>query len=132
MSIILTPDGGSAIALPDQLIWVDEGSWQAAISNRTVTTTGGQIIQGGVLQAGRPITLAGAIDRGWISRADWLALLAEANVFGTEYELELNDGQTFDVEWAPGPQRISAEPVLPFIEPDPGDDYRITLRFITV
>lgn len=132
MSITLTPTGESPIVLPDDLIWQDEGQWQAALSNRTVTTTGAQIIQGGAQQAGRPITLAGSVQHAWMSRAAWLALLAEADVYGAQYLLKLHDEREFDVQWAPGAQRITAQAVIEYANPLSTDPYWAVLRFITV
>lgn len=132
MSITLTPDGGSAIALPDDLIWADEGQWQAAVSSKTYTTTGACIIQGGIRQAGRPVTLAGQIKHAWLTRSEWLALLAEANAFGTQYTLKFHDDSELTVQWAPGERRIDAKPVIEYADPQPADPYFATLKFITV
>lgn len=132
MSITLTPDGQGAIVLPDDLIWIDEGSWQAAISNATTTTTGALIIQGGTRTAGRPITLAGAVNYGWVLRPGMQALAAEADQFGTEYTLGLHDGSQHTVQWAPGERRLRAEQVQSVANPDETTPYFLTLNFITV
>ncbi len=132
MSITLTPDGGSAIALPDDLIWIDEGQWQAAISSATTTTTGGQIIQGGTRSVGRPITLAGGLNYAWMTRADLQSLLAEADTLGTQYTLKMHDGTQYTVQWAPGERRIDAQQVAPVADPAAATPYFLTLRFITV
>lgn len=132
MSITLTPDGESAITLPDDLVWTDEGRWNAAVSNREYTTTGAQIIQGGVRAAGRPVTLEGAADAAWVERSEWLALKAEADVFGTEYTLKLHDDSEQTVQWAPGEQRLIATPVRDLADPTSADRYWLVLNFITV
>lgn len=132
MSITLTPDGQGAIALPDDLIWTDEFQWQAAVSNVTTTTTGGIIVQGGARTAGRPITLAGSINYAWLLRPDLQALTAEADVFGTQYTLQLHDATQYTVQWAPGEGRIQAEPVREVANPSATTRYFMTLHFITV
>ena len=132
MSITLTPEGESAITLPDDLIWTDEGAWNAAISSREYTTTGAQIIQGGIRQAGRPVTLAGAANAAWVTSAEWLAIKAEADTFGAEYTLKLHDDSELTVQWAPGEQRLAATPVRDLANPNETDHYWLVLKFITV
>lgn len=132
MSITLTPDGGAVIPLPDNLVWRDEFTWNAAVSSQAYSTTGSQIIQGGVRAAGRPITLGGLADGGWMARVDAAALIAEADVFGRRYMLALHDSRTFQVEFAPGEGTAIARPVFENYEPDANEPYWLELRFITV
>ena len=62
-------NGATTVALPDALSWVDEFAWSSVEQTKTYTSTGALLIEEGVKQAGRPITLEGAEDRTWCTRA---------------------------------------------------------------
>ena len=62
-------NGATTVALPDALSWVDEFAWSSVEQTQTYTSTGALLIEEGVKQAGRPITLEGAEDRTWCTRA---------------------------------------------------------------
>lgn len=59
----------TAVTLPDALNWVDEFEWAPVEQTKTYTSTGALLIEEGVKQAGRPITLEGAEDRTWCTRS---------------------------------------------------------------
>jgi hypothetical protein len=59
----------TTVTLPDALSWADEYSWSPVEQTKTYTTTGALLIEEGIKQAGRPITLEGAADRTWCTRA---------------------------------------------------------------
>lgn len=73
MAITLThtPLVGSptTVTLPDALNWTDEYTWSPVEQTKTYTTTGALLIEEGLKQAGRPITLEGGEDRTWCTRA---------------------------------------------------------------
>ena len=70
MPITLTHTASSTtVTLPDALNWTDEYSWSPVQQTTTYTTTGALLIEEGVKQAGRPITLEGAMDSTWCTRA---------------------------------------------------------------
>lgn len=70
MAITLTHIPSSmTLTLPDALNWVDEYTWSPVEQTKTYTTTGALLIEEGTKQAGRPITLEGANDRTWCTRA---------------------------------------------------------------
>lgn len=87
----------TTIELPDDLEWVDEFSWTSVEQNTSYSATGSLFIQESTKQAGRPITLQGADDMGWITRDTAEALQALKDVAGTEITLELSDERTFTV-----------------------------------
>lgn len=62
-------NGATTVALPDALSWVDEFAWSSVEQTKTYTSTGALLIEEGVKQAGRPITLEGAEDRTWCTRS---------------------------------------------------------------
>lgn len=61
----LTLEGGGWNAFN----WVDEYVWSPVQQTKTYTTTGALLIEEGVKQAGRPITLEGAINTTWCPRS---------------------------------------------------------------
>jgi hypothetical protein len=70
MAITLTHAASiTTVTLPDALSWADEYSWSPVEQTKTYTTTGALLIEEGIKQAGRPITLEGAADRTWCTRA---------------------------------------------------------------
>jgi hypothetical protein len=68
MAITLT-QGATTVTLPDALNWADEYTWSPVQQTKTYTTTGALLIEEATRQAGRPITLEGAEDRTWCTRA---------------------------------------------------------------
>jgi hypothetical protein len=62
-------NGATTLVLPDALNWVDEFDWSPVEQAKSYTTTGALLIEEGVKQAGRPITLQGAEDSTWCTRA---------------------------------------------------------------
>lgn len=70
MSITLThAPSSTTLTLPDELNWTDEYTWSPVEQTKTYTTTGALLIEEGVKQAGRPISLEGAEDSTWCTRA---------------------------------------------------------------
>ena len=117
------------LALPE-LIWRDEFTWSAVERSREYTLSGAQIIDVGVRLAGRPITLVGEADGGWISRADLLLLEALANQPTSVFTLTLADGRQFSVAFdADG---LTADPVVAFSDPDGATWYVPVLKLIEV
>lgn len=124
-------DTSETIELPQDLRWIDEHDWQAVLQTQPERTlSGAQIIQQGVKQAGRPITLSA--DNVWISLAtvrklrDWTDV-PELKMTYTHY-----DGRVFQVIFALHEQAFKPEPVR-FSTPElPEDRYTIALKFITI
>lgn len=120
-----------AITLPDDLIWVDEFDWSPVQQNSEYTLTGAMVRETGVMQAGRPITLLGGQDAGWVGRATVKALYAKLTEAGP-YTLTLNDNSTHNVVFMHGRKPIESRPIIDYNNPDDTDKYSLTLRFITV
>lgn len=96
------------IDLPDDLIWSDEWEWTPYGETAEHSLTGNQIVQlSEPAQAGRPITLQGAEDRGWVERPTLENL--QAALGNESMTLELGDGRTFTVGWRHGDTPIEAE-----------------------
>jgi hypothetical protein len=120
------------LALPDDLLWSDEHAWTAAIAAVSYSLTGALIVETADRQKGRPITLAGSTDMGWITRATLNTLHGWASVSGRHFELTLADGRLFTVAFRHHETPIEAEPVTGFAARNDGDFYRATLRFMEV
>ncbi len=122
----------AGLQIPRGMVWSDEFGWSRVEKSLEYSLTGAALIDAGVRLAGRPITLQGEVDAGWIRRGALAALqaLAEANPIGA-HALVLADGRSFTVQFAPG---LAVEG-KPLARPElPAEDYPYiaTLRLITV
>lgn len=119
------------VALPADMVWTDEFTWPTVIKSTEYTLTGALVVDSGQRLAGRPITLAGAEDYGWITRATVDALRTLASALPGEFVLTLADARAFNVVFAPD-EPIAAQPIVPIA--DPGADwwYIVTVKLIEV
>jgi hypothetical protein len=126
--ITLTKDGNT-VTLPADLQWSDEFSWSPVEQSTGYSLNGALVVQEGLKQKGRTITLVGGSDAAWVRRADLLALHALAatpGVFSLDYH-----GRLFSVKFR-YPQPIETAPVLPLADPGPDDWYSLTVYFFEV
>ncbi|MGZ4954139.1 MAG: hypothetical protein ACXV8Q_03415 [Methylobacter sp.] len=119
------------IALPDDLIWTDEFDWTPVQQTQQYSLTGALIIETGVKQAGRPITLVGGRDAAWVSR-DTVNTLYAKLTGTTPFTLTLNDGSTHSVVFRHDGNPIDAKPIIDYNNPAADDYYSLTLRFLKV
>lgn len=119
------------VELPRGMLWTDEFDWSAVQKSVERSITGAQVIDAAAKLAGRPITLQGVRDQGWIRRATLLAVQALADVPGATYTLKLADGREFEVMFAPE-NPIEAEPISRPELPANTHPYVATLRLLTV
>lgn len=92
----VTLDG---ITLDGSLIWSDEHDWDPIAQIVTPTLAGAVIVEESLRNgAGRPITLKGGEDYGWLSYAQLSALRARRTP-GREMTLALHDGRSLQVTW---------------------------------
>lgn len=122
----------AGLPIPRGMVWSDEFGWSRVEKSLEYSLTGAALIDAGVRLAGRPITLQGEVEAGWIQRGALAALqaLVEANAIGA-HPLVLADGRSFTVQFAPGlavEGKPLARPELP-VEDYP---YIATVRLITV
>jgi hypothetical protein len=127
---------GVALVLPDDLVWSDEHVWSPAVASVSYLLTGALLVQSATRQAGRPITLVGAPDMAWVTRAvvdtlyGWAAIPLSATA--GRFELALADGlggsRLFTVAFRHADTAIEAEPVTGFPARAATDFYRLTLR----
>lgn len=121
----------AGIELPRGMLWTDEFTWVAVERSVERSITGAQVVDQAAKVAGRPITLQGVRDQGWIRRATLLAVQALADVPGATYTLKLADGREFEVMFAPE-NPIEAEPISRPELPASTHPYVATLRLLTV
>jgi hypothetical protein len=127
---------GVVLALPDDLLWTDEHAWSPVVSTISYLLTGALLVQSGTRQAGRPITLVGAADMAWVTRAVVETLYGWAAdplaVDSGRFELTLADARVFIVAFRFGDTAIEAETVMGFPARSDGDYYRLTLRLMEI
>ena len=118
-----------SLNLPSSLTWTDRDSWQPVAQTARPTLDGGLAVFHRSLTAGRPITLASDENSGWVSRQTLDALQALASEPGSLHTLTLG-AQSFTVLWRhEDPPALQAEPLVARITHDPGDWFRVTLKF---
>lgn len=125
-----------ALLLPDDLLWSDEHAWSPAVASTSYLITGALLIQSATRQAGRPITLVGAPDMAWVTRAtvEQLRVWAAFPVSNTtgRFALTFGDGHSFTVAFRHTETAIEAEPVLGIPARADTDFYRLTLRLLEI
>lgn len=119
-----------ALDIPRSLIWVDEFNWTAPVQAHEYSITGALIVDVATRQAGRPITLQGVDDHGWVARGDLAALWALVNTTTAPLSLALADGRAFSVRFAPDAP-IEAAPIARAELPSDALPYIVTLRLVT-
>ena len=119
------------VSLPADMLWIDEFNWPTVIRSTEYTLTGAMIVDIGQRQAGRPITLAGAADGGWVTRATVDALRVLACELPGQFVLTLADTRSFTVTFAPE-DAIHAEPLYPVADPGVDFPYFCTVKLIEV
>ncbi len=124
------------VTLPDDLLWSDEHAWTPVMASVSYLITGALLVQSATRQAGRPITLTGALDMAWVTRSVLTALHAWAGVPLTDstgrFELTLTDGRAFTVAFRHAETALEAEPVAGFPARSASDFYRLTLRLMAI
>ena len=120
-----------AVTLPPYLLWQDELSWAKVEQGAEYLLSGSLEIQTGVKLAGRPITLVGEQNRGWIEHSTLLALLALTE---TPQVLTLDyHGREFQVRFRFGDGAVSATPIVVRIPPRETDKYNnLIIRLLEV
>jgi hypothetical protein len=123
-------NGTLTATLPADLLWTDEYASAPVRSNVTQTLDGGAIVEQSLWVKGRPVTLEGADDHGWLAKSELDTLMT---IIGTPGALTLTlaDDRVLSVVVAPG-EAIKARPIWPTAFPQAGDWYVITLSLIQV
>lgn len=118
------------VDITDNFVWSDEFNYNQVEQTQERSLTGGLIIQSGVKQFGRPITLG----ESWLPRSVVDALFTlEASA--EPMLLVLADGRDFSVVFDRSRGvAIDAKPVDGYVlaANDPDWQYKVTIRLITV
>jgi hypothetical protein len=129
-------DGGSAsIALPDDLLWVDEFKWVPATQTQTYSVTGALIIETALKLAGRPITLEGTADMAWVQRSTLDSLRAWAGLSNRTFTLTFaypTDTRSFVVVFDQSSGAIEGHPAKDFPQHDSADWFTVKMNLIQV
>lgn len=120
-----------AFELPTDLVWIDEFDWTPVEQSEQHTLTGGLIIDSGIKQAGRPMTLKGGEDAAWVVRENLKTLYAKLDD-DASMTLTLGDGRVFTVRFDHKNQPIESQPIIDYAVPEDADNYTLTVRFIIV
>lgn len=121
------------VTLPGDLRWTDEYQWSPVARSHEYGLTGASIIDLGVKQAGRPITLVAQNESDgyvWLDRATVDALEALNAIPDWTGTLTLEDGQTFAVTFRD--EGITAGPVRHIAPHENTDPYTLTVLLQTV
>lgn len=132
MAVTLTR-GGTTVGLSDRLQWTDEFSWSPVQQQTAWSLTGALLVDVGVKQAGRPITLEGSETAAWIDRALCTTLRGWSALPGEELVLVLR-GQSWPVIFDHARGGFDARPVWKLLdgEETPQQIFIPTFRFLTV
>ncbi|WP_341674946.1 hypothetical protein [Niveibacterium sp. SC-1] len=113
-------------------IWTDEFDWAAVEQTSEYSVTGALLVDVVAKQAGRPVTLEGQGDQGWMTRETVSALYALAEVAGADYVLELADGRSFNVIFRPDEAPLTVRPLVRLALPADTSKYIVTLRLTEI
>lgn len=123
-------NGTITATLPAGMIWEDEYQYAPLTSTSTQTLDGGMVIEQSLRTKGRPVTLVGDEDRGWLAKAQLDLLYALASSVGA-LTLTLADGRVLAVMFS-GAQPIQARGLWPLALPSATDMYVVKLSLIQV
>ena len=125
----------AVLTLSDELLWTDEFEWTPVKTNSSYSMTGALIVEQGVMQAGRPISLEQPDETmGKLKRAIALTLAQWAAIKGQTFELTLERGgnRTYIVMFNTD-KPMTAKPSKGFVGLNSPDDwYNVNLYFIEV
>lgn len=120
---------GQSLTLSDDLLWTDEFAWSSlAQTEPERTLSGSYIVQQGIKQAGRPITLSSPENMAWHTRATVETLQQWAMLPESTFTLNMPQG-SFTVLFAN--DGVSAKPVLDYGGTHQDDYFTLTLKLIT-
>lgn len=125
------------LQLPNDLMWVDEFNWSPVASTHTYTLAGALIIEQGVKQAGRPITLRSEQDdMAWVTRQTAQRLKAFSAIAGRLFKLKFEyptDSREFQVMFSlDTAEAVTASPVKGFPGHQDGDWFKIAMKLLEV
>lgn len=125
--------GGTTITLPDDLYWSDEFTWFPVVQNQEYTLEGAQVLDVGVKQSGRPITLEATPDSAWTEYSVLQAVQAFANQNIQMVLTYRGVAHTVVFDHRSG-SPLTAQYIQRswYSDPQAGDFYSVTYRFLKV
>lgn len=130
MTITLTKDG-TPLTLPSDLLWSNEYEWQPVEQRGRYSVLGSLVLEAAARVAGRPITLEGGENYGWITRSTLTTLQTWVQLPSKTFTLNLL-GVNHTVVFDHSAGALNALPVYQVSDPDPADFYIAVLRFLKV
>jgi hypothetical protein len=127
-----TPPVTTSITLPDDLLWRDEWGWNPVVHSLDQTLSGALIVETATRLAGRPVTLEGGQNYGWITRLTLAQVQALAAIEGAVMSLTLPGRSAMDVMFRLDQTAIEAHQILSLSEPGDDDPFQVTLSFMEV
>lgn len=122
-----------SIVLPDDLVWEDEFAWSPVVQSTGYSLTGALLIQENIKQKGRPITLIGSSDMGWVVRTTIESLETKRDIAGLEMTLTLPDARSFTVMFRQSDTPLDSSPVLGLNTYEDGEYFELrALRLMEV
>lgn len=123
----------AGVDLPDDLVWSDELNYSAVAQNKQRTLTGSLIVQESLKLKGRPITLTGSAEHGWIERSVLLQIQALVDTVDNDMVLIFNS-QSYNVRFdrENGNSPIETQQIIDCSDPSANDPYSITVKLMTV
>lgn len=115
------------VTLPADLAWPDRYSWQPVAVSTEYSLTGALIVESSEKQSGRPITLQGADNRAWATRATVDAIRTLQAAVGQSYTLSL-ESQTYTVMIL----SVEADPLWDLAPASSGDYCAMTIKMIEI
>lgn len=129
MTTTLTHPTAGSVALPVDLTWTDEFTWDQVTQSAEYTTTGALVLDAWAKQAGRPITLTGSETRAWCQRGVLKTLMQWASEPGKTFTLNLR-GVSHSVVFNHQSGAVDATSLADYADPADDDFYVITIRFL--
>ncbi len=126
----ITLDG---LALPDDLIWVDEFEYTDVVQNQQRSLTGALLVQESTKLKGRSIQLQGDDTSGWATRATIVSLQALVDTVDNDMVLVIH-GVSYTVRFnrSGGTSPVVARPIIDCTNPDAQDPYSVKVSLMTV
>jgi hypothetical protein len=123
--------GATVITLSDDFEFPEEFTWRSVEQTKSYSVTGALMVEAGVKQTGREITLQGGDTFAWVTREQVEDLQTLAQNFDTDMTLVFR-GVTYTVRFDHSRGAIDARPVADFQDPQPTDFFIVTLRFYEI
>lgn len=123
--------GALSVTLSDDFEFPDEFNWRDIQQTKSFSVTGALMVEIGVKQTGREITLQGSDQHAWMTRAQLATLQSMLVNPGTNMTLVFR-GITYTVRFDCERGALEARPVADFDAPLSTDFSVVTLRFYEI